>query len=123
MPLINCIVGAIVGWNRRQIAGIVRIALFAMLMAVSAPTLSTLLAAACGDHDVAHCHAQPKAHHVLQKCGYCMVQADLPAVPPPPAGVALALAAASHIEPALQAAAALPQQVSLAPPSRAPPSA
>ena len=123
MPLINCIVGAIVGWSRRQIAGIVRIALFAMLMAVSAPTLSTLLAAACGDNNVAHCHAQPIAHHVVQKCGYCMVQADLPTVPPPPAGPALALAAASRTEPALQAAAALPQQVSLAPPSRAPPSA
>jgi len=111
-----------VGWNRRQIAGIVRIALFAMLMAVSAPTLSTLLAAACGDHDVAHCHAQPKAHHVVQKCGYCMMQADLPAVPPP-TGVALVLAAAARTEPVLQAAAALPQQESLAPPSRAPPSA
>lgn len=114
--------GAIVGWSRRQIAGIVRIALFAMLMAVSAPTLSTFLAAACGDNSVAHCHAQPKAHHVVQKCGYCMVQADLPAVPPR-AGPALALVAASRIEPALLAAAALPQQVSLAPPSRAPPSA
>ena len=114
--------GAIVGWSRRQIAGIVRIALFAMLMAVSAPTLSTLLAAACGDNNVAHCHAQPKAHHVVQKCGYCMVQADLPAVPPP-TGVAVALAAAVRTEPVLQAAAALPQQVSLAPPSRAPPSA
>ncbi|WP_426336566.1 DUF2946 family protein [Pseudoduganella sp. R-31] len=111
------------GWSRRQIAGIVRIALFAMLMAVSAPTLSTFLAEACGDNSVAHCHAQPKAHHVVQKCGYCMVQADLPAVPPPPAGPALALVAASRIEPALQAAAALPQQVALAPPSRAPPSA
>lgn len=122
MPLINCIVGAIVGWSRRQIAGIVRIALFAMLMAVSAPTLSTLLAAACGDNNVAHCHAQPKAHHVVQKCGYCMVQADLPAVPPP-TGVTVALAAAARTEPVLQAAAALPQQVSLAPPSRAPPSA
>lgn len=122
MPLINCIVGAIVGWSRRQIAGIVRIALFAMLMAVSAPTLSTLLAAACGENNVAHCHAQPKAHHVVQKCGYCMVQVDLPAVPPP-TGVGLALAAAARTEPVLQAAAALPQQVSLAPPSRAPPSA
>jgi len=116
-------VGAIVGWSRRRIAGIVRIALFAMLMAVTAPTLSTLLAAACGDNSVAHCHAQPKAHHVVQKCGYCMVQADLPAIPPPPAGIALALAVAPRTEPVLQAAAALPRQVSLAPPSRAPPSA
>lgn len=111
------------GWSRRQIAGIVRIALFAMLMAVSVPTLSTLLAAACGDSNVAHCHAQPKAHHGAQKCGYCMVQADLPAVPPPPAGLALALMASSRTEPALQAPAALPQQESHAPPSRAPPSA
>ncbi len=111
------------GWSRRQIAGIVRIALFAMLMAVSAPTLSTLLAAACGDNNVAHCHAQPKAHHVLQKCGYCMVQADLPAVPPPPASLALALLLPAGAEPALQAHAALPQQESFAPPSRAPPSA
>jgi len=93
-----------------------------MLTAVSAPTLSTLLAAACGDSNVAHCHAQPKAHHVVQKCGYCMVQADLPAVPPP-AGVTLALMVPSHTEPALQAPATLPQQDSPAPPSRAPPSA
>ncbi len=109
------------GWSRRKIAGIVRIALFAMLMAVSAPTLSTLLAAACGDHNVTHCHAQPKAHHVAQKCGYCMAQADLPAVPPPPAGIALALMVPSRAEPALHAPAAPPQQESLAPPSRAPP--
>ena len=115
--------GAIVGWSRRQIAGIVRIALFAMLMAVSAPTLSTLLAAACGDNSAVHCHAQPKAHHVVQKCGYCMVQADLPAVPPPPAGIALALMVPARSEPALQAPAALPQQESFAPLSRAPPSA
>lgn len=111
------------GWSRRQIAGIVRIALFAMLMAVSAPTLSTLLAAACGDNNAAHCHAEPKVHHLAQKCGYCMVQADLPAVPPPPAGVALALMAPARTEPAWHAPAALPQQEPLAPPSRAPPSA
>ncbi|WP_170860420.1 DUF2946 family protein [Duganella sp. CF458] len=111
------------GWSRRKIAGIVRIALFAMLMAVSAPTLSTLLAAACGDNNVGHCHAQPKAHHVAQKCGYCMVQADLPAVPPPPARIALALLMPSRTGPALLVPAALPQQESLAPPSRAPPSA
>jgi len=111
-----------VGWSRRQVEGIVRIALFAMLMAVSAPTLSTLLAAACGDHDVAHCHAQPKAHHVVQKCGYCAVQADLPVVPPPP-GMTLALMVPSRTKRALQAPATLPQQESLAPPSRAPPSA
>jgi hypothetical protein len=115
-------VGAIVVWSRRQIAGIVRIALFAMLMAVSAPTLSTLLAAACGENDVAHCHAQqPKAHHVLQKCGYCMVQADLPAVPPPPAGMALALMLPQRAAPELPAPALLPLQGRLAPPSRAPP--
>jgi hypothetical protein len=94
-----------------------------MLMAVSAPTLSTLLAAACGDNNSAHCHAQPKAHHVVQKCSYCMVQADLPAVPPPPAGIVLALMAPSRSEPALQAPTALPEQESLAPPPRAPPSA
>ncbi|KRB81970.1 hypothetical protein ASE26_13755 [Duganella sp. Root198D2] len=94
-----------------------------MLLAVSAPTLSTLLSVACGGSRVTHCHAQPKAHHVAQKCGYCMVQADLPAVPPPPAGVMLALMVPSRTEPALQAPAALPQQGSHAPPSRAPPSA
>lgn len=111
------------GWSRRQIAGIVRIALFAMLMAVSAPTLSTLLAAACGENNVAHCHAQqqPKAHHVLQKCRYCMVQADLPAVPPLPAGLALALTLPSREAPERAAPATLPQQERLAPPSRAPP--
>ena len=110
------------GWSRRQIAGIVRIALFAMLMAVSAPTLSTLLAAACGENGVAHCHArQPKAHHVLQKCGYCMVQADLPGVPPPPAGPALALTLPGRIAPELAPSAPLPQQERFAPPSRAPP--
>lgn len=114
--------GAIVGWSRKRIAGIVRIALFAMLMAVSAPTLSTLLAAACGDHNVTHCHAQqPKAHHVLQKCGYCMVQADLPGVPPPPASLALALTLPARIAPELAATSPLPQQVRFAPPSRAPP--
>lgn len=112
------------GWSRRKIAGIVRIALFAMLMAVSAPTLSTLLAAACGENSVAHCHAkQPKAHHLIQKCGYCMVQADLPAVPPPPAGLALALMVPQHAAPELPALALLPQQDRLAPPPRAPPSA
>ena len=113
------------GWSRRQIAGIVRVALFAMLMAVSAPTLSTLLAAACGENNVAHCHAQqqPKAHHVLQKCGYCVVQADLSAVPPPPASLALALALPSRGVPEPEALALLPQQERLAPPSRAPPSA
>ena len=111
------------GWSRKRIAGIVRIALFAMLMAVSAPTLSSLLAAACGDNDVAHCHAQPTAHHVVQKCGYCMVQADLPAVPPPPAGLALALLLPVGSEPAPAATAPLPLQERLAPPSRAPPSA
>jgi len=110
-----------VAWSRSQIAKIVRIALVAMLMAVSAPTLSTLLAAACGDNNAVHCHAQPKAHHVVQKCGYCVVQADLPAVPPPPAGLALALMVSSRGEPALQAPAALPQQEAVAPPSRAPP--
>ncbi len=109
-------------WSRRQLANVVRIALFAMLMAVCAPTLSTLLAAACGDNSSAHCHAQPKAHHVVQKCGYCVVQADLPSVPPP-AGIALALMALSRSEPALQAPTALPRQESLAPPPRAPPSA
>lgn len=117
------IVGAIVGWSRRQIAGIVRIALFAMLMAVCAPTLSTILALACGDNNVAHCHAQPKAHHVIQKCGYCMVQADLPAVPPPPAGLALALMLPSRAAPEFAPAGLLPQQERLAPPSRAPPAA
>ncbi len=113
------------GWSRRQIAGIVRIALFAMLMVVSAPTLSTLLAAACGENNVAHCHAQqqPKAHHVLQKCGYCVVQADLPAAPPSPAGLALVLTLPSREAPELVASATLPQQERLAPPSRAPPSA
>ena len=111
------------GWSRKRIAGIVRIALFAMLMAVSAPTLSSLLAAACGGNDVAHCHAQPKAHHVIQKCGYCMVQADLPAVPPPPAGLALALLLPVGSAPAPAATAPLPLQERLAPPSRAPPSA
>lgn len=117
-------VGAIVGWSRKQLAGIVRIALFAMLMAVSAPTLSTLLAAACGENNVAHCHAQPqpKAHHVLQKCGYCMVQADLPAVPPPPASLALALTLPTSDAPALTAHTPPAQQERLAPPSRAPPS-
>jgi len=94
-----------------------------MLMAVCAPTLSTLLAAACGDNDVAHCHhQQPKAHHVLQKCGYCLVQADLPAVPPP-ASLALALMLPSRAAPRLPAAAPLPLRERLAPPSRAPPSA
>jgi len=112
-----------VAWIRSQFAKIVRIALVAMLMAVSAPTLATLLAAACGDNNAVHCHDQPKAHHVLQKCGYCVAQADQPAVPPPPAGVALALMVPSRSEPALQAPAALPQQEALAPPSRAPPSA
>jgi len=111
-----------VGWSRRRIAGIVRIALFAMLMAVSAPTLSTLLAAACGENNVAHCHAQqPKAHHVLQKCGYCLVQADLPAVPPPPAGPSLALTLPAGVAPELALAAPLPQQERVAPPPRAPP--
>lgn len=110
------------GWSRRQIAGIVRIALFAMLVAVSAPALSSLLAAACGDNRATHCHAQPKAHHLAQKCGYCMVQADLPAVPPPPAGVTLALMVPARTEAALQAPATLPQRQSLAPPPRAPPS-
>jgi hypothetical protein len=117
------VVGAVVGWSRDRIAGIARIALFAMLMAVSAPTLSSLLAAACGENDVAHCHAQPKAHHLVQKCGYCLAQADLPAVPPPAAGLALALALPPGIAPALEPRTLLPQQEHLAPPSRAPPSA
>jgi hypothetical protein len=97
--------------------------LFAMLLAVSAPTLSTLLAAACGENDVAHCHAQPKAHHLVQKCGYCLAQADLPAVPPPPAGLALALPLPSGATPGLESRVLLPQQEYPAPPSRAPPSA
>ena len=109
------------GWCRKQIAGIVRIALFAMLMAVSAPTLSTLLAPACAEPAAAHCHSQPKAHHLVQKCGYCMLQADLPGVPPPPAGFTLALMLPSSSAPALPAPLALPQQEALAPPSRAPP--
>nr|WP_267874985.1 DUF2946 family protein [Massilia eburnea] len=98
--------------------------MFAMLMAVSAPTLSTLLAAACGENNLAHCHTQqPKAHHVIQKCGYCMVQADLPSIPPPPAGLSLALMLPLGAAPELPALALLPQQERLAPPSRAPPSA
>ncbi|MGW8394918.1 hypothetical protein [Pseudoduganella sp. HUAS MS19] len=97
--------------------------MFAMLVAVSAPTLSTLLSAACGDNSAVDCHAKPTAHHMVQKCGYCMVQADLPPVPPPFAAIALALMAPSRAEPALQAPAALPQQGPVAPPSRAPPSA
>ena len=110
------------GWCRKQIAGIVRIALFAMLMAVSAPTLSTLLASACADSaSAAHCHSQPKAHHVVQKCGYCMLQADLPAAPPPPAGFALALVLPVRAAPEMPAPLALPQQERLVPPSRAPP--
>lgn len=111
------------GWSRRQLANIVRIALLAMLIAVSAPAMSSLLAAACGDTDVAHCHSQPKAHHVVQKCGYCMVQADLPAVPPPPAGITLALELPARAAPAAPAPALLPQQERVVPPSRAPPSA
>jgi hypothetical protein len=110
-----------VGWIRRQIAGIVRIALLAMLMAVCAPTLSTVLDAACGGATAAHCHSQPKAHHQSQKCGYCLAQADLPAVPPPPAGLVLALTLPSGTEPAVRVRAAPPQQAPLAPPPRAPP--
>ncbi|WP_342118344.1 DUF2946 family protein [Pseudoduganella sp. OTU4001] len=101
----------------------VRIALFAMLMAVSAPTLSSLLAAACGDAAATHCHAQPKAtHHLAQKCGYCMVQADLPAAPPP-GGTALVLVQLPRAVPEFHAPAPAAQHVRLAPPSRAPPSA
>lgn len=92
-----------------------------MLMALSAPTLSTLLAAACDDAGAAHCHAQPKAHHLVQQCGYCMVQADMPALPPPPAGLALVLLLPQRAVPAPQAPAAAALQPRLAPPSRAPP--
>lgn len=109
------------GWSRRQFANIVRIALFAMLMAVSAPTLSTLLSAACGDAGASHCHAQPKAHHIVQKCGYCMVQADLHAAPPPPAGPALAMLLPRRAAPAPHAPEPPALHERLAPPSRAPP--
>ncbi|MCE3261945.1 MAG: hypothetical protein K0R43_1024 [Pseudoduganella sp.] len=108
-------------WSRKQFANLVRIALLAMLLAVSAPTMSTLLASACDDAGAAHCHAQPKAHHVLQKCGYCMVQADLPAVPPPPARLVLVLALAQRAVPELPAPAPIALHERLAPPSRAPP--
>ncbi|WP_374580215.1 DUF2946 family protein [Pseudoduganella sp.] len=111
------------GWSRRQLANIVRIALFAMLMAVSAPTLSTLLSAACGDATAAHCHAQPKAHHLAQKCGYCMLQADLPAAPPQPGGPVLAVALLQRVAAAVPATAPASHHGQLAPPPRAPPSA
>ncbi|XLZ73198.1 DUF2946 family protein [Massilia sp. SR12] len=94
-----------------------------MLMAVSAPTVSTLLSAACGDATAAHCHAQPKAHHLAQKCGYCSVQADLPAAPPLPAAPVLALLLPQRAVPELHAAAPDAHHGQLAPPPRAPPSA
>lgn len=110
-------------WSRKQLANIVRIALLAMLMAVSAPAVSSLLAAACGDNGAAHCHDQPAAHHVVQKCGYCMVQADLPTVPPPSTGNALAVLSPARAAPSLPAPAPAAQQQRLAPPPRAPPGA
>ncbi|MYN00568.1 DUF2946 domain-containing protein [Pseudoduganella sp. DS3] len=108
-------------WSSRQIASIVRIALFAMLMAVSAPTISTVLSAACGEATAAHCHAQPKAHHLAQKCGYCTVQADLPAAPPLPAAQALVLLLPQRAVPELRATAPASHHGQLAPPPRAPP--
>lgn len=110
------------GWSKGHFANFVRIALFAMLLAVSAPTVSTLLSAACGDATAAHCHSQPKAHHLAQKCGYCMLQADLPAAPPLPAGPALALAQPQRatVDAPLSSAPAS-HHGQLAPPPRAPP--
>jgi len=110
----------------RQFANMIRIALFAMLMAVSAPTMSMLLSAACADR-VEHCHAavddsNGKAHHLMKQCGYCVLQADLPAVPPP-ADFAVLLPAPPYFVPATPGAVAAPLQPRLAPPSRAPPAA
>lgn len=101
--------------------------MFAMLMAVSAPTLSTLLAAACDQASVSatasHCHAKPKAHQLGQKCGYCMLQADLPAAPPLPPAPALALLLPQRAAPQLDLPAPITPHHQLAPPPRAPPSA
>lgn len=108
-------------WSKGQFANFVRIALFAMLMAVSAPTVSTLLSAACDDSNAALCHKQPKAHHVVQKCGYCMLQADLPAAPPLPAGPALALVQLQRTVAEAPAPAPASHHGQLAPPPRAPP--
>lgn len=110
-------------YSRRQLANVIRMALFAVLMAVTAPAISQILAAACADTSP-HCHhaaaSAGKAHHVMQQCGYCVLQADLPAVPPP-AALALVLPAQPRFAPA--AAIFHPQPVLrwLAPHSRAPP--
>lgn len=108
-------------WSKGQFASFVRIALFAMLMAVSAPTVSTLLSAACDDSNTALCHKQPQAHHLAQKCGYCMLQADLPAAPPLPAAPALVLAQPQRAMVEAPVSAPATHHGQLAPPPRAPP--
>lgn len=112
-------------FSGRQFASMIRIALFAVLMAVSAPTMSMLLSAACPDN-AEHCHptddATGKAHHVMKQCGYCVLQADLPGMPPA-TGLAALLDAPPRFAPDLPTFVPVLTPVRLAPQSRAPPSA
>jgi hypothetical protein len=84
--------------RQHSIAVIARIALFAMLMLALAPAVSRWLASAPDNIAIPFCHAAGEGmSHVhthasgdslalqLDDCGYCSMQADLPALSPAPA--------------------------------------
>lgn len=89
--------------RQHSIVVIARIALFAILMAALAPAVSRWLASGPDNVVVAVCHTpgQSQSHsdggHTheavlhLDQCGYCAMQADLPALPPLPPYVSAVL--------------------------------
>jgi len=88
-------------FSKRHMVRVIFIACFAVLMAALAPTVSQLLAVAeasaasmqaggmhagaTGD-PVRNCHTS-FAHPLSNHCGYCVMQADLPYLPTPGAGI------------------------------------
>jgi len=81
------------GLSRKQLIAAIWLACCAMLMAALAPSVSHLLAASgppvapiCGEAASGHAHRDGGAlASLLVDCGYCTMQADLPALPPLPA--------------------------------------
>jgi len=81
-------------FSKRQFMHTVWIAIFAMLMAALAPSVSHFVAVSHHmDHDAATCHVEPtsgghepihRAAALLVDCEYCTMQADLPLLPQQP---------------------------------------
>jgi hypothetical protein len=89
--------------RQHSIVVIARIALFAILMLALAPVVSRWLASSPDHVAIPFCHAAEATGHVhthapadslalqLDDCGYCSMQADLPALPPLPPYVSAVL--------------------------------